>query len=103
MEYTYTVIQNLTSTWQKKFKLLQRIINGIFINLFFRSENHITNDSYRSKLSDLESERSIVKEEVNSKEMKLKEQKNAIYALQQELEKENTLQKSLQLEVNFVI
>jgi len=46
---------------------------------------------------------SIVKDEVNSKQIKLKEQKNAIYAFQQELEKESTLQKSLQLEVNFVI
>jgi predicted nucleic acid-binding Zn-ribbon protein len=66
------------------------------------SENRITNDSYRSELSDLESKLSIVKEEVNSKQIKLKEQKNAVYELQQELGKENTLQKSLQLEVNFV-
>jgi predicted nucleic acid-binding Zn-ribbon protein len=70
--------------------------------MFFSSENHITSDSYRSELLDLESELNIVKEDVNSKHIKLKEHENAISALQQELEKENTLQRSLQLEVNFV-
>jgi hypothetical protein len=44
----------------------------------------------------------MVKKEVDLKETKLKEQKNTTAALQEELEKENAFQKSLQLEVNFV-